>query len=264
MPKKATDKMLKIVGIVFILVVAILAGANFLSVISVQDSFSVAVTDYVCTSCSLTTSKKLGPFNESVSFDFHIKNSVHQDDVIVSVVDANGVKKVLFKQYFSPECSGYSLVNHPYGPVKVEVVIDDFIITLQNALTKEKINYIVKGDMQLPYEIEFQVQKFRSRSTVCGVSNSNVRKGEVFIDNILLYDIEPEPIPEPEPEPIPEPEPEPVVEEEAVLGNELTGNVSGGLILGVSKIAVFTAIGFVVISGVFAVTYSQRKKKKGL
>jgi len=216
----------RIIGFAFIVVVLLLVGVGFFSVISTQESFVLSQDDYVCTTCTVSATKTLGLFNESASFDFEITNSIHQDDAEIYIVGSNDEKKLLFKQYFTPTCDGYNLANNPYGPVKVLVEVDEYVFSLKNAISGEEINYVSKGTLQPPYIIEFKVVEARQSRTMCGLGNGYYKQGVISVDNIILRDTEPTVVEE---TPIII-EDEEVVEETPIIedddGNDLTGDVT--------------------------------------
>jgi len=193
----AEKHMVKIIGIIFILLVTIGTTSLLMSVVGIDDDFELKVTDYVARGAGLSETKNTASFNEAITFDFEIVESVHEDDVKIFVVDESGDKKLLFQQYYTRQCgdditiSDNALILHPTSLTKMKVTHNEYMITLSEVNSGDTINYVTKngefGEGRL--HLQFYVYKHRTNNyNVCRNKGLSDYRGIINVQNIIIED----------------------------------------------------------------------------
>ena len=173
----------------------------------------VKVDDYVCKTCSLSeswTSDK--DFEQSIMFDYKIDCSISGHDAVLYLLDAD---RTLIKLYSAPNVFTHTTAKGPCTIHRFSYPQETYIIKiLPNTAELRTIDGILVKTISIvnrqgPYNLHVNV--INSRGIDCGyITGSTLQRGIVYIGNIAILDV----IPEPEPIIIPSPtiEPEPVTE----------------------------------------------------
>lgn len=175
-----------------------------------DDMVTVKVEDYVCKTCTVSsswTSDKY--FEQRIMFDYKIDYSISGNDAVLYLLDANRNKIELYKAPNVYTCDDstwggdISTFSYPKETYIITILPNTAELRTIDGILIKTISIINK---QGPYNLHVNVISQRGTNCVGG-TGASLKFGIINIGNIAILDIEPEPIITPEPEPIITPEP---------------------------------------------------------
>ena len=151
---------------------------------------TVSVSDYVCSTCSVSTAwQSSEQFNEKIMFDYGIEYSKSGSDAVLNIIDSTGTLKEIYRGSHvntcdvSPRANQLIIYNYPSETWVFSVEND--VGTLET-IDGDIIKTISLVSLVEPYNLHVVVKS--SRGIRCDNSGITYEHGIVNINNIAVQD----------------------------------------------------------------------------